>query len=159
MRCYEGHGGLSDLFQLDQPVILRLTTESEKFYSVALTALDHQTATLKLADSTQRISLKDLANTWHGQYVAIWTPPPNSNGDRFMKRRSSIAWLRHVMQTIDGIGDTGSGVFDDDLSKRIRAFQLSEGIQPDGLVGPLTVIHLNVRSGKPGPHLVTDKRG
>jgi murein L,D-transpeptidase YcbB/YkuD len=62
------------------------------------------------------------------------------------------------LENIDGIRDNGSDVFDLALSKRIRAFQLNDGIQPDGLVGPLTLIRLNARSGKNMPHLVTERK-
>jgi murein L,D-transpeptidase YcbB/YkuD len=63
------------------------------------------------------------------------------------------------MESIDGIRDNGSNEFDEELAQRVRLFQLSDGIQPDGLVGPLTLIRLNVRSGKVKLHLVTDQRG
>jgi general secretion pathway protein A len=160
MRCYAAHGGLSDLFLLDQPVLMRLLTADGKEYSVTLTALDHQTATLMVAGVEQRVSLNDLANAWFGQFVVMWNAPPDFNGHIALNQRGpAVLWLRQAMEPIDGIRDNGSDVFDTALAGRIRAFQLTEGIQPDGLVGPLTVIRLNIHSDSGLPRLVTEKRG
>jgi murein L,D-transpeptidase YcbB/YkuD len=63
------------------------------------------------------------------------------------------------MKLVDGIPDDGSDVFDEELARRVRVFQLANGIQPDGQVGPLTLIRLNVHNGKGGPSLAVDERG
>lgn len=160
MICYAGHGGLSDLFQLDQPVLMRLSSSDGQGYSATLTALDHQTATLMVAGEVQRVTLKELANSWFGEYIVVWNAPPGFDKHIALNDRGpAVAWLRHAMETADGIPDNGSDVFDTPLAKRVRAFQLTDGIQPDGLVGPLTVIRLNVHGGKGGPRLITEKRG
>ncbi|NOU00333.1 MAG: AAA family ATPase [Gallionella sp.] len=159
LRCYEGRGGLSDLFLIDQPVVLRLTSSDGKAYSATLTALDHQAATLVVGGIVQHVSLSDLANAWLGQFVVIWNAPPNFKSElKQGQRNDTVAWMRHAMEAVDGIHDNGSDVFDAALEKRVRAFQLIEGMQPDGLVGSRTLIRLNVRNSNL-PHLVTDKKG
>lgn len=158
MRCYAGHGGLSDLIQLNQPVLMRLSTSDGRDYSVTLSALDHQTATLIAAGIEQRVLVSDLANSWFGQYVAIWHAPQDFKGNIFPNtRRQDVVWLRHAMEKIDGIKNNGSDVYDADFARRIRAFQLSDGIEPNGIVDTLTVIRLNVRNGISKQHLITDK--
>jgi general secretion pathway protein A len=160
MRCYVGHGGLSDLFQLDQPVLLRLSPVKGKEFLAVLTALDHHSASLLISGKTQRVSLNEIAPSWSGQFIAVWKAPPAFNAEINLNHRGQdVIWLRRTLENIDGIRDNGSDVFDLALSKRIRAFQLNDGIQPDGLVGPLTLIRLNVRSGKNMPHLVTERKG
>jgi general secretion pathway protein A len=160
LRCYAARGGISDLLQLDQPVLIRLSSPEGKELAATLIALDHQNATLILAGEEQRVPLSVLASAWFGQFVVIWNPPKNFNGEVLPNKRGpAVVWLRQAMQAVDGIADNGSDIFDADLARRVRAFQLTDGIQPDGVVGPLTVIRLNVRSGKGGPRLVTEKRG
>jgi general secretion pathway protein A len=160
MRCYVGHGGLTDLVQLDQPVLTRLFSADGKEYSATLLALDHQSATLMVAGEVQRVSLRELANSWFGQYVAVWRVPPDFDQQiRINDQGPSVIWLRHVLENIEGKRDNGSDVFDTALAKRVHAFQLAEGIQPDGVVGPLTVIHLNIRSGIVAQRLVSGKKG
>ena len=160
MRCYAGRGGLSDLLLLDQPVVMRLSSPAGQEYSVALIALDmnHQAATLMVAGTERCVALNDLATSWSGRYVMIWKAPPGFRDSLVMNQRGpAVTWLRQTMATIDGLHEDGTGMLDAALSQRIRAFQLSEGIQPDGLVGPLTAIRLNVRSGHGGPRLTGKK--
>ena len=160
MRCYVAHGGLSDLFLLDQPVLVRLASDDGKRYSATLTALDHQAATLMIAGEEQHVSLNDLAHSWFGQFIVLWNAPPDFNGPLSPEQHGpSVTWLRHAMESVDGIQNNGSDVFDAALAQRIRAFQLTEGIQPDGRVGPFTIIRLNVRNNKIEPRLVAEKRG
>jgi general secretion pathway protein A len=154
-RCYSGHGGLSDLSQLDQPVLLRLSAPDGKEYSAALISLNQGVATVEIAGTAQQISLSELANSWLGKFVVIWKAPPDFNAEISLNHRGSdVVWLRYWMESVDGIRNDGSGVFDAALSRRIRAFQLNEGIQPDGQVGPLTLIRLNVRNNQSIPHLI-----
>ena len=160
MRCYAGRGGLSDLLLLDQPVVMRLSSADGREYSVTLTALDmeHQAATLLVAGTERRVALGDLATAWSGRYVLIWKSPPGFRDSLVMNQRGpAVTWLRQAMATIDGLHDDGTGMLDAALAQRIRVFQLAEGIQPDGLVGPLTAIRLNVRSGQGGPRLAGKK--
>lgn len=161
LRCYVGQGGLSDLLSINQPVLMRLSSADGKAYSAALTALDHQVATLVVGGVVQRVSLSDLANAWLGQFVVIWNAPPSFKSElRLNQRGATVAWMRHAMEAVDGVRDNGSDVFDVELEKRVRAFQLIEGMQPDGLVGSRTLIRLNVRSSTDAlPHLIAEKRG
>jgi general secretion pathway protein A len=160
LQCYWGHGGLSDLLRLDQPVLLRLSLGADNEFYVVLTDLDKQTASLLVAGSHQRIALSEIANLWMGQFIVIWNVPVGFSTEMALDHRGmDVIWLRQTMEGIDGIQNSGSNVFDLALSNRIRAFQLNEGIQPDGLVGPLTLIRLNVRSNKNIPHLVAAKKG
>ncbi len=160
MNCYAGHGGLNDLVKLNQPVLTRLLSSDGKEYSATLTALDTESATLMIAGISQRVPLMELANAWYGQYILIWYEPPGFNRQLTLNDRGqAVTWLRHALESIDGIRDNGSDVFDISLAKRIRAFQLTDGIQPDGVVGPLTLIRLNSRTGKSGPRLISENRG
>jgi general secretion pathway protein A len=160
MRCFIGHGGLTDLVQLDQPVLTRLLSAEGKEYYATLMALDQQSATLMIAGEIQRVSLMELANSWFGQYIVVWNAPPDFDQSISLDDQGpSVIWLRHILGNIEGKRDNGSDVFDPALAKRVHAFQLAEGIQPDGVVGPLTVIHLNMRSGIVTQRLVTRKKG
>jgi general secretion pathway protein A len=160
MRCFSWHGGLSDLLKLDQPVLLQLSSLEGKKFSATLIALDTETATLMIGGTKQRISLHELANCWFGQFIVVWNAP-----SQYIKRMplnyhgGFVVWLRHAMEIADGIRSNGSDLFDSELSSRIRSFQITQGIEPDGQVGPLTIIRLNVIGGKGGPRLVSERKG
>jgi general secretion pathway protein A len=149
VSCYAGNGGLADLFLLDQPVLLRLFSRDGKLSSATLIAMDRKTVTILVDGLPRQLSLVDLANEWSGQFVAILNVPPDFKSEILpLQRRQSVAWLRQMMERSDGIHSDGSELYDDDLVRRVRVFQITEGIQPNGIVDPVTVIRLNVRNGK-----------
>jgi general secretion pathway protein A len=159
MRCFVSRGGLSELLLLDQPVVLKLATASAQEYHVALLGLANQVATLMIAGEQRRVPLTELAGSWSGRYVVLWKAPPGF-GDNIGLRQQGVAvsWLRKTLARIDGGDDAGGNTYDEVLARRVRAFQLAEGITPDGLVGPLTAIRLNIRAGQAGPHLLSGER-
>ncbi len=149
LRCYKGRGGLSDLFTINQPVVMRLSTTDGKLFFATLFALDRQAATLDVGGIVQRVSLNALTNAWQGNFVLIWNAPPNFRTElRLNQRGEMVVWLRHAMEAVDGVRNNGSDVFDADLEQRVRSFQSAEGMQPDGLVGSRTLIRINARANK-----------
>lgn len=160
MRCYAGRGGLSDLMLLDQPAALRLVPADRHEFWATLVAVEPPTATLAIAGVERRVALSDLDKLWPGQYLLIWKAPPGfRDGIKLNQRGPDVAWARRALSTIDGGPDDGPDLFDAVLAQRVRAFQLKEGIQPVGMVGPQTAIRLNVRSGQSGPRLAVGKKG
>jgi general secretion pathway protein A len=159
MHCFDAKGGLSDLMQLDQPVLLKLSSAEGMEYAATLTALNHQTATLNVNGIEKHVLLSELAQSWFGLYVAAWRTPPGVSGTLAPGQRGTgVAWLRQTMSAIDSIPDNNSDFYDTALENRIRAFQLADGIRPDGQVGPLTVMHLNARHSDTVPRLTTEKK-
>jgi len=43
--------------------------------------------------------------------------------------------------------------YDDELIKKVKAFQAQHGLAADGIVGPVTIIHLNTKAGMDVPTL------
>jgi general secretion pathway protein A len=156
MRCLSGRGGLADLERFNQPAVLTLEGPGGRYYGV-LTALDGQSATFDLAGEMRRVSLAAMAQAWSGDYVLVWKPPagirdalpPGSHG-------AAVAWLRKSLAEVTGEAAGGPPAFDAELAGRVRAFQLSEGLVPDGVVGALTLVHLNLRLDKALPCLSLD---
>ncbi len=161
LRCYSGRGGIADLALLDQPAIMRMTSPDGREYAVTLVGLQDRIATLIVAGVERRVALASLGDTWSGRFVVIWRAPAGFGDSlQISQRGPAVAWLREALARIDGAADEdGPAVFNAALASRLRAFQIAEGIQPDGLVGPLTAIRLNVRSGQGGPRLTGDRKG
>ena len=64
-------------------------------------------------------------------------------------------WLDERLAKVLGKQDlvTKDAVFEDELLKRVKEFQLSRGLIPDGVVGTKTFIHLNLTSKNGDPVL------
>jgi peptidoglycan hydrolase-like protein with peptidoglycan-binding domain len=68
---------------------------------------------------------------------------------------ASGTWLAQQLARLDGgpAQDSAEG-----LAKRIRAFQMAQGLRPDGLPGPLTLMRLNHATGVAEPTLAGARR-
>jgi general secretion pathway protein A len=160
LRCYAGRGGIADLRLLDHPALLRLTDASHRDYAATLISLNRQEAQLLVGGEVRRVALADLADAWAGQFILLWKAPA-SFGEQLApgQRSPAITWLRQTLAVIDGVADNGSDMYDNELARRVRAFQLAEGIRPDGYVGPVTAIRINARGNPGGPRLSNEKGG
>jgi general secretion pathway protein A len=160
LRCYAARGGIADLRLLDHPALIRLTDANRQDYAATLISLDRHEAGLIVGGEVRRIALADLADAWSGNFILLWKAP-SGFGEQLAPGQQSpaISWLRQAMKNIDGLADNGSDLFDPELARRVRAFQIAEGIRPDGYVGPLTAIRINARSNPDGPHLSSGKEG
>jgi len=160
LRCYAARGGIADLRLLDHPALLRLSDASRRDYAATLIGLEQKTARLLVGTEERRVALVDLAEAWSGNFILLWKAPAGFGEQLAPGQRSpAILWLRQAMSSVDGIADNGSAVFDPELARRVRAFQLAEGIRPDGYVGPVTAIRIGARSNPGGPRLSNNKEG
>ena len=155
MHCLNSYGGLSDLLRANQPAVLLMDGPSkDRTHYAVLTALDADSATVVVAGTRHRVALTQLAQLWSGKYVLLWYAPPGFNnalGEG--KRGPAVSWLRRSLARVDGGNADGPAVFDDELVGRVKAFQLAEGVAPDGMAGALTLIRLNLRLDQNLPRL------
>jgi general secretion pathway protein A len=153
MRCLAGRGGLADLLRFNQPALLSMETGRAR-YHVVLAAIEGQAAVFSVAGETRRVPLAEIAPAWSGNYVLLWKAPPGIKDELSPGSHGpAVAWLRKSLAEIAGEQAHGPAAFDDELFRRVKAFQLSEGIVPDGVVGALTVARLNMRLDQEWPRL------
>ncbi len=72
-------------------------------------------------------------------------------------RGAAVAWISNRLAALAGAAAVAAedAVFDAALKDRVIAFQRARGLDPDGLVGPRTLIALNTVSDDPAiPTLV-----
>ena len=153
LRCLDGKGSLSDLGRLNRPALLRLSgTDGNPFYAV-LTGLEEGKASLLFDRGGGKVKLR-----WFGEYRLLWRPPLEyrralrpGNSAAAVERLRELLIAAGSASTVNGAGD----VYDRALAKEVTAFQRRSGLDPDGIVGPLTIIHLNSAAGVEGPRLDT----
>ena len=151
--------------QLDRPGILTLRSgngssgdapPSPATFAV-LTGLTEGTATLRMNGASQTVSLAVLATLWQGDFATLWRAPdgytallaPGSAGPVVDRLAGQLAAL-------DGSAPPAAGQgFDAALKARVHAFQLAQGLKPDGRAGPTTFMQLNRARGAAEPRLST----
>jgi len=158
LQCLGGSGTWNDLRSLDLPAVLELWDSGSTPFYGALTAMSGDRVTLDVGGSALQFDVRDLADHWFGGYVLLWKMPPDYTGTlKQGDRHPSVAWLRKQMEALGLTAASGGAnqadLFDPGLRDAVVRFQQSQGMQPDGVVGPLTWIRLAQHIGVEQPSL------
>ncbi len=147
---------LGRLQQLNRPAVVKIVDpEGENFYAL-LRELKDGSAGLVVAGDVYRMPISQLLRQWYGDFALLWQPPPNY--ERIIKpgdRSPLLPWLEQQMAQLTGrqarvdMPPELTGL----LLDEIKAFQKAAGIDPDGIVGPYTLILLNTQVGSGRPTL------
>ena len=156
LRCLDYRGGWRALLALDRPAVLELEGDRAGRRSVALLDADAGAVRIAAGPLERVLPRSALDLHWTGRATVLWQMPPGyeaplAPGDR----GEAVAWLRRQLEALDGEASASDDParFDPELARRLRAFQTARGLEPDGVAGPLTWIHLNSAGGTPVPAL------
>ncbi len=158
LNCFRRAGSFADIKSLNRPVAINLApvtaSENNDNWS-ALTVLDTGTVTLSTDQSDFRVS-ESMFESWQGEFIVLWRMPPGyqspiSEGSK----GATVDWLGSQLSVFDGASlQAPNATFDANLSQRVQSFQESVELDPTGIVGPETWIHLNSLEGIGIPFLV-----
>lgn len=164
LQCYRTNNGSLSLIRLiDRPVLLTLQRPGHAPALATLVALDGQQATLLVDGRPRRVALPELAGAWRGEFTTLWRVPPG-----YVNRAENIAplraWLATQLASVPGIGAPASAAAEPasavapttswtELTRQFQAFQASQGLQPDGRIGPITLMQINRATGVAEPRL------
>jgi general secretion pathway protein A len=108
-----------------------------------------------MGGANQAVSLLSLAGLWRGEFATFWRAPAGySNRSADGPSRTTAQWLAAQFDSLDAAAPASarpaSGVA---LKSRVLAFQLAQGLRPDGVAGPTTLMQLNRAVGIDEPRL------
>lgn len=147
LQCYRSASGSLSLIRLiDRPVLLTLQRPGQPAALAALVGLDEQQATVVVDGQPRSLALAELASAWRGEFTTFWRMPPGYVG-RAENGAPLRAWLAEQLAGVSGLPD---GL---PLQRQVQAFQASQGLQPDGRVGPITLMQINRAAGVAEPRL------
>jgi general secretion pathway protein A len=135
---------------------LKVSDDQHGVRDIALSRLGRDGATVLVGGQPMQISPHALAGRWNGDYTVLWDPPPDYVvGFQAGSRGPGVTWLRRQFAELahEAIPGDAPPVFDSELAAKVKAFQVAEGLVPDGVAGPLTLIRLAARSGLSTPRL------
>jgi general secretion pathway protein A len=148
LACFRSAaGGLAVVRQLARPGVLTLQSGAGRAAHAVLVALDERQATLQVGRQVFVLDVAALAGIWRGEFGTFWrTPPGWQEGAPLAADARFSAWIDRQL--------TGAG-FDarQTMRDRVWAFQVAQGLTPDGLAGPMTLMRLSRAGGGDEPLL------
>jgi general secretion pathway protein A len=158
LRCRSEFGSLLELRQFNRPAVLTLRNANGDEFHATLIKLDTDQATLKVGETTSSVNLGLLASHWPGHYHLLWRAPEALRETlRPGARGAAVTWVSQQLDRLEGKSPplSETRLFDAALGERIKQFQRTRGLTPDGNVGPKTLIHLVGDSDPSAPTLLT----
>jgi len=146
LKCMKGLRSMKILSNINRPAVLKLFDNNGKNYYVTLVGLDDNTAKISFGNEERTVAIKDIESQWLGDYTLLWRPPEEFKGEfRALHEGPAVKWLRTSMSIINNgvLQDTVSNIYDRGLVIEVKKYQLAEGLVPDGIVGPQTLVHIN----------------
>jgi general secretion pathway protein A len=156
LRCRSARGGLEELRQLNRPAVLLLHDSQGQPFNAALVALDDKGATFAFGDQSRTVALSALATQWAGQYTLLWRLPPGGVENILLGTRGpAVQWLiAQLARTRGEVAESAANaLFDRNVERQVKQFQLAQGLAPDGQVGPQTVVRLAAAGDSSAPEL------
>lgn len=159
--CLFQAGNWPKLRRYNLPAILGLVLPSGTRQQVTAVALSEDTVTLTTGKWTRDFSIWEVSRLWDGAFTLIWKPPFPLRQLSMGDSGNEVLWIRGTLDALDGkTGDSAdSDQFDESLRQRILAFQRSQSLIQDGVVGSETLVRLTLGlQGSAAPSLTRRKR-
>jgi len=155
----EDKGHLVDLRLINKPVILKLLNpKNNSFFYVTLLSLNDNRAEIAIGSKTEQLSAQDIQVVWSGEYTMLWRPPAEYRHKLRQGGSGAIVeWLDRNLAQIQNRPITGQKSYGPPLSDHVKEFQGHVGLNPDGVVGPMTIAYMQGMLGNENPTLSAGK--
>jgi len=162
LRFLTKRGSLGSLRQLNRPAILTLQDQHGQRFFATLTGLNADVATFVIGDQIHTVATSDLMEQWYGEFTLLWQPPsayngavpPDEEGPMVLWLEQQLARLMQREPRPDATLRLNGLLLDE-----LQQFQQSEGLAADGVIGPITLIHLNNHLAGQHPQLTAPTEG
>ena len=151
LLCYENVAGLNEMNDFNRPMVINL---NRMWFT--LTSIDRNRATIVYGKQTFDIRVSELLEYWNGNFTLLWRAPPGYQVPLTMGDSGpAVDWIVNRLAIIDEIKppQIQAYIFDGTLEARVRQFQISSGLTPDGIAGVKTLIKFNDRDSIRTPRL------
>lgn len=153
LACMDGQANLAQLARFNRPAMITLYDPQWNSYSAVVESIKDGEVYLSINGESQQVSAVELGKWWYGDYLLFWEVPPGYVGNFAEETYGPVVgWLKKQL----GAESEPMNDFTPELTQRVRAFQRSNGLVPDGIVGPKTIIAINNLHDNETPRLVSD---
>jgi general secretion pathway protein A len=155
LACLARKDSLETLRNMNRPAVLTLYADDGAPFHVVMAELENDRALFIAGETRQLMDISAITSRWFGEYLLLWQRPPfqrkilqpGEKGD-------SVSWLAESLQELGLYEATGHEIrLEGALLGAFKHFQFVNGLTPDGVLGPMSLIHLNTALDVPGPRL------
>ena len=148
LRLYRFSGNLGALVRIDYPAALELSMPGmpgKRF--ISLVGIENEQLLLVPSLASRRsLSFSEIEQHWSGRGFLLWKDPLNllMNGSPILPgaKGAHIKQLQGLLKEAGIYSKALTGVYDGETLSAVKAFQLSRGIEEDGIVGGQTLMIL-----------------
>jgi general secretion pathway protein A len=153
--CFRTHSSLALIRQLGRPGVLALRDGQDRPVFVVLSGLGRDSATLLVGATPLEVPLPLLTTAWRGDFTTLWRVPPGYTGSLSEGAHGPLVdqIAARLAAQQGASAPAPSRPYDATLKARVYAFQLAQGLTPDGVAGPTTLMQLNRTAGVDEPWL------
>lgn len=155
LSCLFKRGNLNTLKTHNRPAVLSLVNARGETRHITITAINDVSATIYSNNNKYQVKLSDIDRYWFGKFLIFWKKPENYTSVILPGDSGEIInWLNTQMLKVNNdFSDMIVSTYDERLVNKIKNFQSQHGLTADGIVGPITIIHLNTQTGSDVPTL------
>ena len=155
VHCHKSNGGISELRQLDRPAMLKLYDQANRPFYAMLAGLTDNTASLQVGEARQDVNLLTLARFFRSEFITLWRAPAGfDNSVEMGDRGPAVDWFAAELAKLHGAAPPAPDQpFTQKTLKQVRLFQQAHGLFVDGVIGPVTAMHINRSAGLDEPRL------
>lgn len=151
LACVYKTGKWQDIQNYNSPAIIELVIDSNQQYHAVVTQLQGNLITLNFAGRIFDFTREEINKFWLGQFLFLWRPPSVPVPIlRVGTVHDDVRWVRKRLNSIAGLSVPDaelSARFDEELRRRVIAFQRQNNLMVDGIIGEQTMLLLDAQSG------------
>ena len=155
LKCLDRQDNLQSLRGYDRPAVLTLYDDLGEPFHVMLAGLADDRVRLVAGSQERELHVAALESRWFGEYLLLWRTPDNFKRPLFPGEGGPfVAWLAEKLTSLGLYSqEENQAQLEGTLLGALKRFQFAQGLTPDGVLGPQTMIHLNRALGSAGPRL------
>ncbi len=154
LYCLQNYGQLNDIININRPAILTLQHAQQTFFAV-LFHVDGHNVQLLLGQQRIQVPVEWLQQHWSGEYRLLWHSELVGKRLLLHAQGQHVVQLNRLLSQVLGEPASSSTVFDQQLKRRVEAFQMWQGIDVDGIAGNQTLMLLDTYVNRDAPTIRT----
>lgn len=145
LRCHWDDTNWQELREINRAALLVMEDAGSEQRFLVISGLQDTQARVMNGEQQFSIPVRMLAKSWTGRSLTLWKPPFQPMRSLLPGQRDdSVLWLRQRLAEISGQSVTAKDdtFFDEPLRQQVLEFQRAKALKSDGIVGPMTQLHL-----------------